>query len=219
MRFANRAEAGQILAEELKRYQEAPDTVVLGLARGGVPVALEVAKALGLPFDVFILRKLGVPGHEELAFGAIATGGVHVLDEETIDAVGLSPADMHRALTLARQEMERRERRYRKDRHPVNVKGKTIILVDDGIATGSSMRAAIAALRKMQAARIVVAVPVAPPRTCERLRREAEEVVCVYAPEAFYAVGAFYDDFGQVSDEEVEELLRRGSLMPDGKVA
>jgi putative phosphoribosyl transferase len=219
MRFANRAEAGQILAEELKQYQYQPDTVVLGLARGGVPVALEVAKALGLPFDVFILRKLGVPGHEELAFGAIATGGVHVLDEETIDAVGLSPADMHRALTLARQEMERRERRYRKDRHPVNVKGKTVILVDDGIATGSSMRAAIAALRKMQAARIVVAVPVAPPRTCERLRREADEVVCVYAPEAFYAVGAFYDDFGQVSDEEVEELLRRGSLMPDGKVA
>lgn len=219
MRFANRAEAGQILAEELKQYQEQPDTVVLGLARGGVPVAFEVAKALGLPFDVFILRKLGVPGHEELAFGAIATGGVHVVDEETIDAVGLSPADMHRALTLARQEMERRERRYRKDRHPVNVKGMTVILVDDGMATGSSMRAAIAALRKMQAARIVVAVPVAPPRTCERLRREADEVVCVYAPEAFYAVGAFYADFGQVSDEELEELLRHGRLMPDGKVA
>lgn len=219
MRFANRAEAGQILAEELKQYQEQPDTVVLGLARGGVPVAFEVAKALGLPFDVFILRKLGVPGHEELAFGAIATGGVHVVDEETIDAVGLSPADMHRALTLARQEMERRERRYRKDRHPVSVKGKTVILVDDGMATGSSMRAAIAALRKMQAARIVVAVPVAPPRTCERLRSEADEVVCVYAPEAFYAVGAFYADFGQVSDEELEELLRHGRLMPDGKVA
>lgn len=219
MRFANRAEAGQILAEELKQYQEQPDTVVLGLARGGVPVAFEVAKALGLPFDVFILRKLGVPGHEELAFGAIATGGVHVLDEETIDAVGLSPADMHRALTLARQEMDRRERRYRKDRHPVSVKGKTVILVDDGIATGSSMRAAIAALRKMQAARIVVAVPVAPSGTCERLRREVDEVVCVYAPEAFYAVGAFYADFGQVSDDEVEELLRHGRLMPDGKVA
>lgn len=219
MRFANRAEAGQILAEELKQYQEQPDTVVLGLARGGVPVAFEVAKALGLPFDVFILHKLGVPGHEELAFGAIATGGVHVLDEETIDAVGLSPADMHRALTLARQEMDRRERRYRKDRHPVSVKGKTVILVDDGIATGSSMRAAIAALRKMQAARIVVAVPVAPPGTCERLRREVDEVVCVYAPEAFYAVGAFYADFGQVSDDEVEELLRHGRLMPDGKVA
>jgi putative phosphoribosyl transferase len=219
MRFANRKQAGQILAAHLLHYKGRPDVVVLGLARGGVPVAFELASALQAPLDVFVLRKLGVPGHEELAFGAIATGGVHVLDQEVIDAVGLSPAQMHHALTQARRELERRERFYRHDRHPLNLKGKTVILVDDGIATGSSMRAAIAALRKMQSARIVVAVPVAPFTTCQRLKREADEVVCAYAPESFYAVGAFYDDFSQVTDEEVMELLQNASPIENGKVA
>jgi len=216
MTFANRQEAGRMLAERLSSYRGRRDVVVLGLARGGVPVAFEVAKALGAPLDVFILRKLGVPGHEELAFGAIATGGVHVLEAQTIDAVGLSAGQMQRAIAAAQQEMERRERLYRKNRAPVEVKGKTAILIDDGIATGSSIRAGIAALRKMEAARIVIAVPVAPRVTCLRLEKEADEVVCLHAPEAFYAVGAFYADFSEVSDAEVEDLLREASLTTDG---
>lgn len=219
MRFANREEAGRLLAEQLAGYKGRHDVVVLGLARGGISVAFEVAKALEVPLDVFILRKLGVPGHEELAFGAIASGGVHVLDEETIDAVGLSPIQMHRALTEAKHELERRERVYRSEKSALKIKGKTVILVDDGIATGSSMRAAIAALRKMSAGRIVVAVPVAPLTTYRQLHEEADEMVCTYAPEIFYAVGAFYDDFSQVTDEEVNELLQRASLSTNGKVA
>lgn len=219
MRFANREEAGRLLAQELANYKDRHNVVVLGLARGGLPVALEVAKALHVPLDVMILRKLGVPGHEELAFGAIASGGIHIIDQEVVDAVGLSPVEMHQALTHARQELDRRERLYRADRPPLKLKGKTVILVDDGIATGSSMRAAIAALRKADAARIVVAVPVAPENTCHRLRREADEVICTYTPENFFAVGAFYNDFSQVTDDEVAEILRQSSLGPDGKVA
>ena len=207
MRFANREEAGRLLAQQLEHYKGRHDVVVLGLVRGGVPIAFEVAKALQAPLDVFILRKLGVPGHEELAFGAIASGGIHVLDQETINAVGLSPIEMNQALTQAREEMERREWLYRKDMTPVKVAGKIAILVDDGIATGSSMRAAVAALRKMKAERIVVAVPVAPLSTYRRLRNEADDVVCSHTPESFYAVGAFYDDFSQVTDEEVIRLL------------
>jgi putative phosphoribosyl transferase len=219
MRFANRAEAGRMLAEQLAAYKGQHDVVVLGLARGGVPVAFEVAKSLCAPLDVFILRKLGVPGHEELAFGAIASGGVHVLDQDTIDTVGLSPIEMHQTLSQAQQEMARRERLYHGERPRLNVQGKTVILVDDGIATGSSMRAAIAALRQMQAARVVVAVPVAPLTTCQRLHRDADEVACVHAPENFYAVGAFYEDFSQVTDSEVVELLRHASFARNGRVA
>lgn len=219
MRFADREEAGQVLAEQLGKYKFQDDVIVLGLARGGVPVAFEVARALEAPLDVFIVRKLGVPGHEELAFGAIASGGVDFLDQETIDAVGLSPTEIQQALTVARHEMELRERIYRQERHSVDVEGKTVILVDDGIATGSSMRAAIFALRKMRADRVVVAVPVAPPMTCQRLQNDADEVVCVYAHDPFYAVGAFYNDFSQVNDEEVVELLRRAALTPNGKIA
>jgi len=219
MRFANREEAGRLLAEQLEFYKGRHDVVVLGLARGGVPIGFEVAKALHAPLDVFILRKLGVPGQEELAFGAIASGGVHVLDQEIIDTVGLSPLEIHQALTQSRQEMEQRERSYRRDNSPLKVTGKTAILVDDGVATGSSMRAAIAALRKMKAERIVVAVPVAPLATYRQLRKEADDVVCCHTPESFYAVGAFYDDFSQVTGEEVMDLLRRASLPTSGKVA
>ena len=219
MRFANREEAGRLLAEQLAHYKNQPNTVVVGLARGGLPVAFEVAKALHAPLDVFTVRKLGVPGHEELAFGAIASGGIHVVDRETIDAVGLSPQEMHQALTQARHELERRERLYRSDRPALKLKNKTVIVVDDGIATGSSMSAAIEALRRMGAARTVIAVPVAPLATCERLRNEADEVVCSYAPESFYAVGAFYDGFSQVTDGEVKELLHDASLLSEGKVA
>ena len=208
--FANRREAGRLLADRLTGYKDAPDVLVLGMARGGVPVAFEIAQALTVPLDAFILRKLGVPGHEELAFGAIATGGAQVLDEQIIGAVGLSPGQLREVLTQARQEMERRERFYRKDRGPLGVAGKTAILTDDGVATGSSVRAAIAALRGMQAARIIVAVPVAPQMTLRQLEREAD-VVCLFAPQAFRAVGGFYADFSQVSDQEVENLLRQAA--------
>jgi putative phosphoribosyl transferase len=218
MRFANREQAGQLLAERLKNYKGVVDVVVLGMARGGVPVAFEIAKKIEAPLDVFILRKLGVPRHEELAFGAIASGGVHIIDQETIDAAGLSPIQIHQAVTQARKEMERRERLYGRDKSPLELKGKTVILADDGIATGSSVRAAVAAVRKLNAERIVVAVPVAPLTTVKRLRLEADELVCLHAPESFYAVGQFYDDFSEVTDSDVRELLRRASLA-DGKVA
>ena len=219
MRFANREQAGRFLAKRLTGYEGRHDVVVFGLARGGVPVAFEVAKSLGVPLDVFLLRKLGVPGHEELAFGAVASGGVHVLDQETIDAVGLSPAEMQETLTNALKELARQERIYQAQRAPLDPQGKTVILIDDGIATGSSMRAAIAAFHQRQAARVVVAVPVAPLITCQRLQKQAGELACVYAPETFYAVGAFYSDFSQVTDGQVVELLRRGSLETNGKVA
>ena len=209
--FANRRDAGLLLAERLTRYKGLPDVLVLGMARGGVPVAFEIAQALGARLDVFILHKLGVPGHEELAFGAIASGGAQVLDEQTIDAVGLALGQMREVLTRARQEMERRERLYRKGRSALDAAGKTVILVDDGVATGSSVRAAIAALRGMRTARLVVAVPVAPQVTLQRLGSEADQVVCLSAPQAFRAVGDFYEDFSQVSDEEVESLLRQAA--------
>jgi putative phosphoribosyl transferase len=154
------------------------------------------------------VRKLGVPGHEELALGAVASGGVHIVDQETIDALGLSLSEMHHVLAGARQELERYERLYRRGRPPLELKGKTTILVDDGVATGSSMRAAIAALRKVEVDRIVVGVPVAPSATRRRLHNEADDVVCLHTSDSFYAVGAFYEDFSQVTDEEVSELLR-----------
>lgn len=219
MIFEDREEAGRLLAQRLAGYKDQKNVAVLGLARGGLPVAYEIAAVLNVPLDVFILRKLGVPGHEELAFGALASGGAEILDRDTVDAVGLSPAEVREAVTQAQHEIERRERLYRRHGRHVDVTGKTVILVDDGIATGSSIRVAIKALRKMEAARIVLAVPVAPPETCHRLQREADDVVCLYTPEAFYAVGAFYEDFSEVTDEDVIDLLRRASLFNSGKVA
>lgn len=211
MIFANRTEAGQDLALRLKKYANRDDVIVLGAPRGGVPIAFEVATALNAPLDVFVLRKLGVPGREELAFGAIASGGVRVLDRRTIEALGLTGLDIEQVTRAEKRELERRERTYRGGRPPLDVAGMIVILVDDGIATGASMRAAIGALRQMKPARIVIAVPVAPPSTRDLLLREVDEFVCLEMPEPFFGVGQFYDDFSQVSDEEVKELLDSAS--------
>lgn len=207
-RFEDRRDGGRQLAERLGRYAGRDDVVVLGLPRGGVPVADEVAEALGVPLDVFLVRKLGVPGHEELAMGAIASGGVRVLNEDVVGAVGISPEEIEEVARRELQTLEQRERSYRGDRPPIDVKARTAILVDDGLATGASMRAAVEALRHQRAGRIVVAVPTAPPETCEALRREVDEVVCTITPDPFVAVGLWYRDFAPVTDEEVAELLR-----------
>jgi putative phosphoribosyl transferase len=209
MIFNDRTEAGQELARHLTKYANRPDVIVLGVPRGGVPVAFEVAKALGEPLDVFVLRKLGVPGHEELAFGAIGSGGIRVLDSDIVRRLGLSTFVIERVTTAEKQELRRRERAYRGGRPPLDVSGLIVILVDDGIATGSSIRAAIRALRQMKPARIVIATPVAPASTCDRLRFEVDELICAEMPEPFYGVGQFYADFSEVSDEEVNDLLSR----------
>lgn len=209
MIFENRMDAGRQLAQKLKKYAGRKNVVVLGIPRGGVPVGFEVANALKAPLDIFLSRKLGVPGQEELAFGALASGGIRVLDRELIRELGISGEDIERATRTVKKELERRERLYRGDRPPLRVAGKIAVLVDDGIATGSSMRAAIQALQQMGPAQIVVAVPVAPARTCDSLRPEVDELVCIQAPELFWAIGQFYEDFSQVTDQEVTELLRR----------
>lgn len=209
MIFENRVDAGRQLAQKLKKYAGRKNVVVLGIPRGGVPVGFEVANALKAPLDIFLSRKLGVPGQEELAFGALASGGIRVLDRELIRELGISGEDIERATRTVKKELERRERLYRGDRPPLRVAGKIAVLVDDGIATGSSMRAAIQALQQMGPAQIVVAVPVAPARTCDSLRPEVDELVCIQAPELFWAIGQFYEDFSQVTDQEVTELLRR----------
>jgi putative phosphoribosyl transferase len=209
MLFADRQDAGRLLAEKLAGYAKRDDVVVLGIPRGGVPVAFEVAARLSAPLDVFLLRKLGVPGHEELAFGAIASGGVRVLDQETIEALGIAEQDIEQVTTDELKELERREKAYRGEWPVLDVKTKTVILVDDGIATGSSMKAGIRALRQLQPKRIVVAVPVAPAGTCSQLSKEVDELVCVATPPLFHAIGQFYEDFTQVSDQEVLALLSR----------
>lgn len=182
---------------------------MLALPRGGVPVGYEVARALGIRLDVFVVRKLGVPGHEELAMGAIASGGVRVLNEDVISMAGVSPDQIERVTQREEQELQRREQSYRGAGEPIDVAGKRVFLVDDGLATGSTMRAAVRALRAMHAGEVMVAVPVAAPETCEQLREEADDVVCLLTPAAFYAVGLWYEDFSQTSDEEVKALLQR----------
>ncbi|MGB8476536.1 MAG: phosphoribosyltransferase [Candidatus Acidiferrum sp.] len=209
MIFKNREDAGRKLAARLGKYANRDDVTVLGVPRGGIPVAFEVAMALKLPLDVFVLRKLGVPGHEELAFGAIGSGGVRVLNPSVVQQLGISDAEIALVTGAEKQELERREVLYRGKRPPLDLHRRTVILVDDGIATGASLTAGIHALKQMHPAAIVVAAPVAPPETCARLRREVDEVVCVEMPEPFYGVGRFYDDFSQVPDEEVNELLDR----------
>ena len=209
MIFANRTEAGRSLAWRLEKYADRADVVVVGIPRGGVTVAFEVAEALHLPLDVFLLRKLGVPGHEELAFGAIASGGIRVLDRQMIRALSLPDSEIEIISAREQRELKRHEFAYRGDRLPLPIAGRTVIVVDDGIATGASLLAGIQALRQLRPCKIVVAVPVAPPATCERLAHEVDDFVCVVAPEPFHAVGLFYDDFSQVSDEEVVDLLKR----------
>jgi len=208
-RFRNRSEAGRQLAEKLTAYANRPDVLVLALPRGGVPVAYEVARRLGAPLDVFLVRKLGVPGYEELAMGAVATGGVRVLNDQIVNGLGIPSYVIDAVAAQEQQELERRERLYRGGRPPPDVSGGTVILVDDGLATGATMRAAIMALRQLQPARIVVATPTASPETCEELRSEVDEVVCAITPEPFLAVGHWYEDFSQTTDDEVRDLLAR----------
>jgi predicted phosphoribosyltransferase len=208
-RFRNRIDAGRRLAEKLAAYADRPDVLVLALPRGGVPVGFEVARALGAPLDVFLVRKLGVPGYEELAMGAVATGGVRVLNDEIVRGLGISEHEIDAAVARELQELARRERLYRGDRPPPDVAGRTVLLVDDGLATGATMRAAVAALRQQQPARIVIAAPTASPDTCEAMKAEADDVVCTMTPEPFFAVGHWYEDFTQTTDNEVRELLTR----------
>ncbi len=205
--FADRREAGRVLAEHLASYRGTDGLLVLGLARGGVPVGWEVAAALGAPLEVFLVRKLGVPQWEELAMGALATGGGVVVNDRLVSNLGLSAEDLRAAIERETAELDRRERAYRGDRAPVAVAGRTVILVDDGVATGASMLAAIRAIRAGGPARIVVAVPVGPPTACRQLAAEADDVVCVSMPAGFDAVGQVFADFHQVSDDEVRALL------------
>ncbi len=205
--FRDRRHAGRVLAQVLVGYANRSDVIVLALPRGGVPVAYEVAKKLHAPLDVFVVRKLGVPGHEEYAMGAIASGGVRVLNDEVLQRLGISDAAVDAVTRYEQGELERRERLYRADRPLPDLRSRTVILVDDGLATGSTMLAAVRAVRAQQPARTVVAVPTAAAETCAQLRSEADEVVCATTPEPFRAVGTWYDDFSQTSDEEVRELL------------
>jgi putative phosphoribosyl transferase len=209
--FRDRSEAGRQLAARLAHYGDHPDVLVLALPRGGVPVGYEVARALHVPMDVFIVRKLGVPGHEELAMGAVATGGVRVLNHQVVQGLGIPDYVIDAVAAWEEQELARRERLYRGKRPAPDVQGKTVILVDDGLATGSTMLAAARALRQLGPARIVVAAPVASRDTCELLKAEVDEVVCAVTPEPFYAVGLWYRDFSQTTDEEVRELLEQSA--------
>jgi predicted phosphoribosyltransferase len=211
MIFHDRADAGRALARRLARYANRPNVLVLALPRGGVPVAYEVARALHAPLDVFLVRKLGVPGQEELAMGAIATGGVRVINEDVVNLLQIPDEVIDSVAEAQWRELERRERAYRDDRPLPDVRGRTVILIDDGLATGSSMRAAVAALRQQRPARIVVAVPVASASTCDDFRAEVDEVVCAQTPEPFYAVGSWYEDFTQTSDDEVHALLEQAA--------
>src|SRR5438445_5468575 len=213
--FPDRIEAGRLLAEELEKYADRDDVIVLGLPRGGVPVANEVAKHLHAPLDVFIVRKLGVPGFEELAAGAIASGGVRVLNEDVMRAIPYADQAIEAVTARETAELQRREQIYREGRPAPELRDRIAILVDDGLATGATMRAAVKALRQRGAAKIVVAGPVGPPDTCEEFEDEADEVVCASAPEFFQAVGQYYEDFSQTSDEEVRELLARAAKIED----
>ena len=207
--FRDRREAGRRLASKLGVYAGRADVIVLALPRGGVPVGAEVATALRAPLDVFVVRKVGVPWHEELAMGALASGGVRLLNEDLIRAYGISDNEVNRAMQREQLELERRETLYRGGRPFPDLRNKTVILVDDGLATGSTMRVAVEALRKEGPARIVVAVPVAAPETCDAFRDVADDIVCAITPEPFYAVGLWYDDFEQTTDDEVHELLAK----------
>jgi predicted phosphoribosyltransferase len=215
-RFADRRAGGRELAERLSQYAGREDVVVLGLPRGGIPVADEVARALGAPLDVFVVRKLAVPGHEELAFGAIASGGVQVLNDEVITGASIGRAEVDAVREREPRELERRERLYRGDCHPLDATGKTAIVVDDGLATGATMRAAVMALRERGAASIVVAVPTASPETCAAIGEAADDIICARTPEPFMAVGPWYRDSAPTTDDEVRWLLERAQASTAG---
>lgn len=208
-RFENRTEAGQFLAEKLGEYADRPDVIVLALPRGGVPVAYEVAKALNAPLDIFVVRKLGVPGYEELAMGAIASGGVLVVNPNVVQTLGIDRETIQGVAAEEMRELQRRMQEYRGTRAVPDVKGRTAILVDDGLATGASMWAAVTALRQLGPEEIVVGVPAASEETCREFQAEVDDIVCAITPEPFMAVGYWYVDFSQTSDEEVRELLSR----------
>jgi predicted phosphoribosyltransferase len=217
--FRNRLDAGELLANRLAAYAGRPDVIVLALPRGGVPVGYAVAKAMRAPLDVMVVRKLGVPGHAEFAMGAIASGGEYVLNRELVQSLGV-PGQLVEA--TARQELaelERREQLYRAGRPPLQLRGCTVILVDDGLATGASMRVAVKAVRKTQPARVIVAVPVGSPDTCSEMGKEADEVICDFTPEPFNAVGLWYEDFSQTSDEEVQRLLEEARHWQAGRTS
>jgi putative phosphoribosyl transferase len=211
MRFLNRSEAGQVLARALEQFENAPDALVLALPRGGVPVAYEVARTLNLPLDVFVVRKLGVPGHEELAMGAIASGGVRALNESIIRDLDIPESTIDRVAVREEEELRRREHAYRGEKPAPQIAGRTVILVDDGLATGSTMKAAVAALRQQRPKAIVVAVPLAPLETCEELKSKADEVICALTPEPFYSVGLWYENFEQTTDKEVTDLIQKAA--------
>jgi len=212
--FQDRTEAGRLLAKKLSHYTDRKDVIIMGMPRGGLPVAFEVAKSLRVPLDVFMVRKLGVPGHEELAMGAIASGGIRVLNDSVIRSMRISEAVIDAVTERERTELERRERAYRGQRTAPIVRQKTVILVDDGIATGSTMLAAVAALKQQQPARLVVAVPAAPAESCKELQQAVDELIVIAQPDPFYSVGQSYVVFGQTSDKEVQELLQDTSRHP-----
>jgi predicted phosphoribosyltransferase len=214
MLFKDRFDAGRFLASKLRRFANRPHTIVLALPRGGVPVGFEVAKALNVPLDVFVVRKLGVPGYEELAMGAIASGGIRVLNEDVVRAAGIPQKTIVAVAAEEERELQRRERDYRDGRPPVVVEGRTVILVDDGLATGSSMRVAVLALKKKGPAEIIVAVPVGAPATCAEFESEVDQAICAITPEPFLSVGQWYEDFSQTSDEDVRDLLKRAASLP-----
>jgi len=214
--FRNRADAGQVLARRLQQYKNQPDTLILGLPRGGVPVAYEVARELNAPLDVFIVRKLGVPGHEELGMGAIATGGVRILHEGIIRELGISRQTVDIVSEREQAELDRRNRLYRGDRPATAIKDRTVVIVDDGLATGSTMKAAVQAVRQQGPRRLIVAVPTAPAETCEQLAECADEVVCALTPDPFFSVGGSYADFSQTTDEEVRDLIASAAKISSG---
>jgi putative phosphoribosyl transferase len=208
-KIRNREEAGKRLAEELSAYKNRKDVWVLGLPRGGVPVAEQIAWALEAPLEVFIVRKLGVPGHQELAMGAIASGGVRVMNMDIVRSLGISEEQIVKVADAEQRELQRREKQYRGDSPALSLSGKIVILVDDGVATGATMRVAIKALRELGLQKLVVAVPVAPPDTCEVLSREVDELVCPLRPSPFHAISLWYEDFPQVGDETVTRILKK----------